>query len=174
MQKFVIKLDPNKVGKAMWITPGQAERELHDGRVISRFSEYWASKIYGFEKASNTNEAGCDGYIKSGSLLVADKAVGVRSLTKSTGVKFQQSKFIGSGRDCSADDLLLSLLEVEFEIVVDITEAPTIAFIPVKTETLLDLHEKEILTCNGLPKRKFYNLLDIKLEQFEFIDVYQK
>jgi len=95
LQVYNLSFNPKKIGDALCITENQVRDEFSDGRVISRFSEYWASRLYNFQKCKSSNEAGYDGTI---TLKLTKIKVGVRSLTKS-GIKFQQSKYIGSGRN---------------------------------------------------------------------------
>lgn len=169
VKNYTIELNVEEIARALWLEPLQVKKEFRDGRVTSRFSEYWAGKLYGFEKEENPNKTGYDGTIDTCSPLIGKVPVGVRSLTGS-GIKFQLSKHIGSGRKCVKENLLDSLSLIEFEIVVDITEIPKVLFVPVKSSTLIKLCVEDVLTCNGFNKKKFYSFIDVK--EIEFIDIY--
>lgn len=150
---FKIVFDPQRIADALWIDRPQAEKEFKDGRVVSRFSEYWTEKLYGFKKSDNSNTAMYDGYILNP--LLGKIYVSVRSLTKS-GIKFQQSKFIGSGRKCSKIDLLESMQGIDFEIVVDITDFPCVVMSVVRAEKLTTMIRRDELNPAGLNRSNYY------------------
>ena len=52
-------------------------------------------------------------------------------------IKFQKSKFIGSGRAATANDLLESIESVERVVVVDLRKFPLLRFIPLDSKSLL-------------------------------------
>lgn len=156
LPNYKLILDPTKLANALWITEEQAINEFKDGRVVSRFSEYWASRLYDFIKCENSNEAGYDGFIKH--KLLGKIKIGVRSLTE-RGIKFQKSVYIGAGRKCDDEKLLESIEAVDFEIVVDTTEALTFTLMPVKTDILKSLVKDKLFGCSGLTKNKFYELV---------------
>jgi hypothetical protein len=153
---FKIVFDPQIIADALWINYDQAEKEFKDGRVVSRFSEYWTEKLYGFKKSSNTNTAMYDGYITNP--LLGKLYISVRSLTKS-GIRFQQSKFIGSGRHCNRDDLINSISNIDFEIVVDIVDFPCVMLSVVSAGNLLEKIKSGRITPSGLNRIKYYKEL---------------
>ena len=151
---FKILFDPQQISNALWIDEWQVLKEFKDGRVVSRFSEYWTEKLYGFKKSNNSNTSGHDGTIENplfGTLYVC-----VRSLTK-TGIKFQQSKFIGSGRNCTSDNLIESIKGIDFEIVVDIVDFPCILLSAVSADNLLKMIEDGKITPGGLSRIGYYS-----------------
>jgi len=150
---FKIIFDSKKIAESLWITDQQALKEFKDGRVISRFSEYWTGKLYHFVKSINTNSAGFDGTISHP--LFDQLFIGVRSLTKA-GIKFQQSKFIGSGRRCNQSDLIQSVYYIDFEIVVDIIDFPCVIFSVVHADKLIRLINQGDLTSSGLNRQNYY------------------
>lgn len=156
LPNYKLILNIEKIAKALWIPKEHAIHEFRDGRVISRFSEHWASKLYDFKKCDNSNEEGYDGFIEH--KLLGKTKIGVRSLTKH-GIKFQKSSDIGSGRDCDTEKLIKAIESVDFEIVIDITKSPTIILVPVKAVVLIDMIKNELLKCTGLSKNKFYKLI---------------
>lgn len=153
---FKLVLDMESIAKVLWIPKEAALVEFSDGRVISRFSEHWAKRLYDLDKCENTNTAGYDLYLRH--TLFGLKTVAVRSLTNS-GIKFQDSKYIGSGRKCEDEDLLRSLEGVTYEIVVDITECPEFHLLPVDGATLIKAFYDKNLTCSGWNKKTFYRTI---------------
>jgi len=151
-----IKINIDLVSKALHIPEEAVIKEFRDGRVTSRFSEYWAAELYNFKKNNNTNKAAYDGTIEHP--LLGSFCIGVRSLTKS-GIKFQQSKYIGSGRKCTQKDLLLSLTNIDFELIIDIIDFPIIYFIPVDGNILINLIKEKKLTPSGYNRQNFYKFI---------------
>ena len=121
--KIHLKLDVNNLAKSLGISEEAVVKEFTDGRVISRFAEHWAARLYNFDKAVNSNQKGYDGVFIT---PLVNLRIGVRSLTKS-GIKFQDSKYIGSGRNCNTENLIESVNSFDVEIVVDIIEFPDIS-----------------------------------------------
>jgi hypothetical protein len=161
-------MTPAKVAEALWISEEDVVREFSDGRVTSRFGEIWAGKLYEFNKCENTNESGYDGLIEHP--LVGRIRVGVRSLTKS-GIKFQMSKFTGSGRTCTIEDLRTSIAAMDFEIVMDIVDSPIVHMVPVKAEDLMGLVTAGELTPSGLNRSSFYRkVFGIDVAAMEALD----
>lgn len=153
LPNFKVILDTAKLADALWISEEDVVREFSDGRVTSRFGEIWAGKLYQFKKCENTNESGFDGLIEHP--LIDRVRIGVRSLTKS-GIRFQMSKFIGSGRTCTLDNLRESIAVMDFEIVMDIVDCPIIHVLPVKATDLMALVDSGNLTQKGLNRSSFY------------------
>jgi hypothetical protein len=166
-------MNVNNIAQSLGLTDEQVMKEFKDARVISRFSEYWAGRMYDYIKVDNTNNASYDGIIQN--KLLGDIKVSIKSLTKS-GVHFQQSKFIGSGRICTNENLLQSLRDINFVIVVDIINFPSIKFIPISSEILINLVNQKLLSCNGYNENKFYKTIfntnseDIKFIEFNIYD----
>ncbi len=76
---YELRFRPEAIAAALWIAPDQAIREFRDGRVVSRFSEYWAALLYQFERNENSNEAGHDGTVSHpllGRLHFCDRCLG--------------------------------------------------------------------------------------------------
>lgn len=171
--QYKIKFDVDKIADALCITSDQAIKEFRDGRVISRFSEYWAGKIYDFKKEDNTNNEGYDGIVEIP--LLGKFYVGVRSLTKS-GIRFQKSKFMGSGRHCNINNLIESIQDIDFEIVVDILDFPCIIMSPVDKDKLLYLINNGELTMSGFNRKQFYKkIFGVTVDKLnlEYYDLYK-
>jgi len=151
-----IILIPQQIAEALKISVESVTKEFQDGRVISRFAEYWAAELFGFHKHNGSNIPLTDGELTTpqmGSIKVS-----VRTLTK-RGIKFQQSKFIGYGRSCNKENLIKSIEEVDKFCVVDITNFPKITLVLLDTKVLLRWIREEKLSQVGLNKVKFYTLL---------------
>lgn len=167
--QYMICLNKEKIAASLGLTVEQVIKEFKDARVISRFSEYWAGKLYDYEKIENSNNASYDGIIKN--KLIGNIYISIKTLTNS-GIRFQQSKYVGSGRSCDKKKLLDSFMGVDFVIVTDIINFPIIKFIPVKTDILIGLVKKDLLSCNGYKGNKFYKIIfkstpeKVKFEDF--------
>ena len=152
----------------------QIIESFKDGRVSSRFSEYWAGSLYGFEKCVNSNKPKYDGNVVHPLVENMELNVSVRSLTDK--VVFQQSKYIGGGRKCNLDDLKSSVMHIDFVIVVDIFPFPTITFLPIKSKTLLDAIDEGKLGVGGKTRNTFYKMFfnchpqDIKIDKLTSIN----
>ena len=72
----------------------------------------------------------------------------MKFLTKG-GVKFQRSKFIGVGRIATKEDLISSIVACDRIVVVDITEFPSVRFIPLDTPRLVGTAHSDQLTVKG-------------------------
>lgn len=148
--------DAAAIAAALNISTEIVQKEFRDARVTSRFSEHWGAKLYDFAKHLNTNQAGSDGAVGVGELGTVD--VSVKCLTRA-GVKFQKSKFVGSGRKCTPANLMESLAETSKVLVVDIRDFPTVCFVPVDTKDLMAAASAGLLTPSGWNEVKFYGWL---------------
>jgi hypothetical protein len=154
--RYRLTFDPRKLSNALWISPEAVLEEFRDGRVSSRFAEHWVAALYKVTKSENTNQPGHDGVISHP--LTGEWRVSVKSLTKS-GVKFQHSRYVGSGRGCTVTDLRRSLEDADFVIAVDIRDFPVVRTVPVGQRALLDLVDAQCLTPTGLRPAEFYRQL---------------
>jgi len=148
--------DAAAIAAALNISTEIVQKEFRDARVTSRFSEHWGAKLYDFAKHLNTNRAGTDGAVDVGELGAME--VSVKCLTRG-GVKFQKSKYVGSGRKCTPADLLTSLAETSKVLVVDIRDFPTVCFVPVDTKDLMAAASAGLLTPSGWSDSKFFGWL---------------
>lgn len=153
-----IEFDPNKIADALRIDPEQVVSAFRDGRGAWPFSEIWGAKLYEFIKHGNTNVPFSDGAIALEQLR--DVNVSVKALTRG-GIKFQQSKFVGFGRSTDKDGLIASLEACDRVVIVDLTEFPTVAFIPVDGTRLVSAAHKGALTTNGWSKAALRKWLDV-------------
>lgn len=152
-----IEFDPVKIAEALKITPDEVVDALRDGRGAWPFSEIWGERLYEFIKHSNTNNPVSDGAIALEQLR--DVNVSIKALTKST-IKFQQSKYVGYGRKTDQTGLIASIEACDRIIVVDITEFPTVRFIPIDATRLVGAAYKHTLTTSGWKKNQFYTWLN--------------
>jgi len=173
-RKMII-LDTKRISDSIYISEENARKGFSDGRVVSRFAEEWSGILYGITLSNNTNKPGSDGDIQTGNILLGNVPVGVRSLSENGGIKFQQSKYIGSGRTCTIENLIDSINTIDYEIVVDIADSPRIKFIPIDRTVLLKMISDGVLTPSGFTRKKFYTVLfgrQLTDDEFELIQIY--
>ena len=113
------------ISDALRISPDDAVAKFQDARVTSWFAEIWGERLFNYTKHASANQAGSDAAIALGDIGRFD--IGVRCFFRNT-IKFQKSKFIGSGRSATTDDLIASLEDVERYLIVDLREFPTMNF----------------------------------------------
>lgn len=152
---YEFELDLGEVAHALWVSEEDALKGLADGRVASRWAEHWGARVGKIVKSTNTNEKGFDL-----SATVADISIQVSNKCLSnSGVKFQQSRFVGSGRSCTTDDLLASLESTDLVQVVDITGLPKIRLVTVRARDLRKEVKGGRLTPSGWRRASFYDFL---------------
>lgn len=132
--------------------PKTPSPNFQDARVTSWFAEIWGERLFNYTKHASANQAGSDAAIAVGNIGRFD--IGVRCFFKNT-LKFQKSKFIGSGRSATTDDLIASLEDVERYVIVDLRGFPTLHFYPLDTKALLRLVRDGKLTVNGISPARF-------------------
>jgi len=103
-------------------------------------------------KHLSSNHPGSDARIDLGAIGRFD--ISVRCFNKNT-IKFQKSKFIGSGRSATPDDLIGSVESVERVVVVDLRQFPLLRFIPLDSKALLKLIRLGKLTPSGISPARF-------------------
>jgi hypothetical protein len=81
--------------------------------------------------------------------------ISVKALTGGQ-LKFQQSKYVGFGRKTDKEGLIKSIEECDRIVVVDLTEFPTVRFLPIDTARLVGAAHKGELTTNGWSNRQLY------------------
>lgn len=140
------------ISEALRISPEDAVAKFQDARVTSWFAEIWGERLFNYTKHLSANQAGSDAAIALGDIGRFD--IGVRCFFRNT-LKFQKSKFIGSGRSATKDDLISSLEDVERYVIVDLRGFPTLDFYPLDTKSLLRLVRDGKLTVNGISPARF-------------------
>ena len=85
------------------------------------FAEIWGERLFAYKKHLSSNHPGSDAKVELGALGRFD--ISVRCFNRNT-IKFQKSKFIGSGRAATANDLIESIESVERVVVVDLRNSP--------------------------------------------------
>ena len=140
------------ISDALRISPDDAVAKFQDARVTSWFAEIWGERLFNYTKHASANQAGSDAAIALGDIGRFD--IGVRCFFRNT-IKFQKSKFIGSGRSATTDDLIASLEDVERYVIVDLREFPTLNFYPLDTKALLRLVRDGKLSVNGISPTRF-------------------
>lgn len=147
------------IAKLLGMSVDKVKKRFIDGRVASPWAEEKAEEMIPcFQCHEDFNVPGSDG------TLLAN-IVAVRCLTKSTGVKFQDSKYIGFRRPCSQENLLDSIRGVDNFIVVDVVDPDCWRFILLSSETVYNWAQTETtrsfeLTPSGLKKEKFDKFLE--------------
>jgi hypothetical protein len=153
---FEARLNIGKIADALCVSEEVALAEMRDARVASRWAEHWGAQVEAMVKSVNTNEPGHDisGQAGSSNILVSNKC-----LTKN-GVRFQDSRFIGSGRHCTVEDVKSSLDAVELVQVVDISQIPLVLITMVHSRYLrAEIHAGR-LGCNGWKASAFYGFVE--------------
>lgn len=146
------KLSLKDISKALRISEQDAIAKFQDARVTSWFAEIWGERLFNYTKHASANQAGSDAAIALGAIGRFD--IGVRCFFRNT-IKFQKSKFIGSGRSATKDDLIASLEDVERYVIVDLRQFPVLSFYPLDTKALLKLVYTDQLTTNGISPSRF-------------------
>lgn len=152
---YEFKIDTARIAEALYVPEALVVEAFGDGRVASRWSEHWGARVADLHKAQNTNNAGFD---LSTRVSSADISVSSKCLSHA-GVKFQESKYQGSGRTCTVDDLLDSLEKVELFQITDITLIPTVRIMTVHSRFLREEVRERRLGPTGWKANSFYNFL---------------
>lgn len=146
------QLSLEAITDALRISTEDAIAKFQDARVTSWFAEIWGERLFNYTKHASANQAGSDAAIALGDIGRFD--IGVRCFFRNT-LKFQKSKFIGSGRSATTDDLIASLEDVERYVIVDLRGFPTLDFYPLDTKQLLKLVYAGNLTVSGITPTRF-------------------
>lgn len=145
-------LSLDAISDALRISREDAVVKFQDARVTSWFAEIWGERLFNYTKHASANQAGSDAAIALGNIGRFD--IGVRCFFRNT-LKFQKSKFIGSGRSATKEDLISSLEDVERYVIVDLRKFPTLYFYPLDTKSLLRLVHAGKLTVSGISPARF-------------------
>jgi hypothetical protein len=74
-------------------------------------------------------------------------------------VQFQRSHGRGTGRQTDPHELVQAVSDVDGFIVADVTEFPTVHFVPVSSDTLRAWANSGYLQPSGLDRDEFYRLV---------------
>ena len=151
------ELSLNEIATALRITEHDAASKFRDPRITSWFAEIWGEKLFGYTKHASSNHPGSDAAIQMGAMGRFE--ISVRCFHTGN-IKFQKSKFIGSGRSATAEDLIASIESVERVVVVDLRHFPLLRFVPLDSKPLLRLIREGRLSTAGLTPRRFDSWLD--------------
>ena len=127
-------------------------RKFSDPRVTSWFAEIWGERLFRYKAHDSSNHPGSDAQVELGALGRFD--ISVRCFNRNT-IKFQKSKFIGSGRSATLEDLIESVESVERVVVVDLRRWPKLRFVPLDSKPLLRLIRLGRLTPTGISPNRF-------------------
>lgn len=145
-------LDLPKLSEALCLSPAQVTAKFQDPRVTSWFAEIWGERLFNYTAHASSNHPGSDAALAIGDLGSFD--VGVRCFMRNT-LKFQKSKFIGSGRTATKEDLISSIESIDRYVIVDLRSFPSLSFYPLDTKTLLKLIRDDKLTTSGISPGRF-------------------
>jgi hypothetical protein len=154
---YSITIDAAALAGALQITEEQTIAAFRDGRVSSRFAEYWAASMFGLVLYENKNHRSSDGYYQ-----LPDRSkieVSIRTLT-ARGIKFQDSKFMGGGRSCSLDDLKASIRRTDQWRIINVANFPIVEGYAVKCSVLEHWIDAGELTPSGLSYDGFAELMN--------------
>jgi hypothetical protein len=154
-QKLVVvrsKLSLEQIARALRIAEIDAIEKFKDPRVASWFAEIWGETLFGYRRHPSSNHPGSDAELSLGAIGRFD--ISVRCFNNGN-IKFQKSKFIGSGRKGTPDDLIKSVEDVERVVIVDLRDFPGLSFYPVDSKAVLRLIRTGGLTNNGLTPKRF-------------------
>lgn len=152
MRKFEIEFPLSNLAAALGLTPGQTVEIYKDARACSPILERrHANDLNLIFKGSNNP------YVD----LVNEQGLrySLKCLGKS-GVKFQASRYVGSGRKCSVDDLIASLTEADIFVISDITNFPKISVIEINSSDLIKAVNNGRLGTGGWSGKQFRSNID--------------
>jgi hypothetical protein len=156
----------DEIARGLRIAPDDAVEKFRDPRVASWFAEIWGETLFGYRRHASSNYPGSDARLSLGP--IGRFEISVRCFNKGN-IKFQKSKFIGSGRSATAEDLVRSVEEVECIVLVDLRRFPTLSFYPIDSKSVLRLIRTGQLTTGGMTPRR----LDAWLEETFALDYRQ-
>lgn len=139
------------IARSLFLSPDDVLEQFRDARLTGRLAEVWGTRLFGYHRHVNSNQPGSDGNIVLGP--IGRYNISVRAFRAV--LRFQQSKFMGSGRTCSQEDLIQSLEHVETFIAVDLRCFPRVLFYPIDTKHLLRLVREGRLTPTGMSSMRF-------------------
>ena len=142
----------DEIARALRISSKDALEKFTDPRVVSWFAEIWGETLFGFRRHPSSNHPGSDASLVLGAIGRFD--ISVRCFNKGN-VKFQKSKFIGSGRKGTTSDLIESVEAVERIVIVDLRDFPTLDFYPIDSKIVLKRIREGQLTLTGLTPKRF-------------------
>src|ERR1700712_4493672 len=96
----------DEIARALRVSAADALEKFKDPRVGSWFAEIWGETLFGFRRHSSSNYPGSDARLTLGA--IGRFEISVRCFNRGS-IKFQKSKFIGSGRSASPSDLIESV-----------------------------------------------------------------
>jgi hypothetical protein len=141
-----------EIARSLRISESDAIEKFQDPRVTSWFAEIWGETLFGYRRHVSSNHPGSDAQLALGPIGRFD--ISVRCFNKGN-IKFQKSKFIGFGRNASAEDLIASVEDVERMVVVDLRRFPLLSFYPIDSKSILRLIRLGELTKSGITPRRF-------------------
>jgi hypothetical protein len=148
--KSTLSLD--EIARSLRISSVDAAEKFKDARVTSWFAEIWGETLFGYKRHPSSNNPGSDAKMNLG--VIGRFEISVRCFNKGK-IKFQKSKFIGSSRKGTLDDLIQSVEDVERVVIVDLRIFPTLYFYSIDSKAILKLIRMGHLTLSGMTPTKF-------------------
>lgn len=166
----VIEFDLDKLSEALHM-PSYIVREVfRDGRVAWRFAEHWAQDGFCVTRHKSNTHISTDAFVP----LHGDDRVeyAIRTLTKG-GIKFQDSRYYGTGRSCNLATLKECVRRSDRWIVVDITAFPVVKSYKLKSSMLDNWIDMGDLNVNGVSYDRFFQLIrrDGKLKALQQMEL---
>jgi hypothetical protein len=145
-------LSIDEIARALRISSADALEKFRDPRVSSWFAEIWGETLFGFKRYPSSNNPGSDAKLSLGA--IGRFEISVRSFNKGN-IRFQKSKFIGSSRRGTMEDLIRSVEEVERIVLVDLRQFPVVVFYPVDSKAILRVIRQGGLSLSGMSPKRF-------------------
>lgn len=143
VEKVVIQFDVIALAAVLHVPQELVPRLFADGRIAFGFAELWAVRQFRARLRKGKNDPSS-----------------VRMLTDE-GVKFQDSKHLGIGREpATRADLKASIIELDRRYVCDVRWFPKVTLYKLPIEQLAQLVDDGKLTVNGLSPAQFIELFD--------------
>jgi len=155
LKVYEFQADAPAIAKALYIEEPEVVSAFRDGRVVSRFGEYWASKVYAYQRERSSNAPFSDGFLEG----ALGFKISVKSLS-AAGVKFQQSRDQGTQRSGTALSLRNAIRRSDRHLVVDCSEFPRLRMVAVPSNFLLQRANDDALTLSGWKPTRFYRELE--------------
>jgi hypothetical protein len=151
----------DEIARALRVSSADALEKFMDPRVCSWFAEIWGETLFGYRRHLSSNNPGSDAQMILGA--IGRFEISVRCFNRGN-IKFQKSKFIGSGRKATPDDLIESVESVERIVIVDLRKFPVLSFYPIDSKDVLRRIRQKTLTTSGLTPKRFDEWLAAEFE----------
>jgi hypothetical protein len=143
VEKIIIQFDVVALAAVLHVPEELVPRLFADGRIAFGFAELWIVKQFRARLRKGKNDPSA-----------------VRMLTDE-GVKFQDSKHLGIGREpATRAELKASIIDLDRRYVCDVRWFPKVTLYKLPLETLVQAIDDGRLTTKGLSPVQFIELFD--------------